>query len=189
MDNTVTPEFLNEITDAARSLALELCAAAKLVKKQIVIVGCSTSEIAGLNIGTGTNTEIGTSVFSALHGVFSERGIHIAAQCCEHLNRALVVEREAAAGKEIVSVIPVPDAGGAFAAAAYACLSDPVVLEEIKADAGLDIGGALIGMHLKAVAVPLRLSTTRIGEAAVTAARTRPKLIGGARAVYNESLL
>jgi len=175
---------LDQIRKSAENAALELVHAAKLISGQTVIVGCSTSEIVGRNIGTDGSIEIGTAVFEAIYRVFSERGIYLAVQCCEHLNRAIIIERAHAARAEIVNVIPVPDAGGAFATAAYAAFCDPVALEEIQADAGLDIGGTLIAMHLKWVAVPLRLKTTHIGAAAVTAARTRPKLIGGARARY-----
>ena len=179
----------DDIAESARGAALELCAKAALKPGQVVVVGCSTSEIAGYNVGTSPSAEIGAAVFGALHGAFSERGIYIAAQCCEHLNRALIVEREAAAAYEIVNVAPVPDAGGPFAAAAYAALCDPVAVSSIRADAGIDIGGTLIGMHLKSVAVPLRLDAARIGKAAVVAARTRPPMIGGARTVYDDKLM
>ena len=189
MENTATPEFLEGITISARAVALELCFAAKLVAGNIVVVGCSTSEITGNRIGTVSSTTIGAAVFSALYSVFSQRGVYLAAQCCEHLNRAIIIEREAAGSLEIVSVVPIPEAGGAFASAAYAGFPDPVALEEIRADAGIDIGGTLIGMHLKRVAVPLRLETAAIGKAAVAAARTRPKYIGGPRARYGENLI
>ena len=181
--------MLESIAKSAREAALELCAGAGLKAGQIVIVGCSTSEIAGHRIGTKSSAEIGGILFDALHGAFSERGVFLAAQCCEHLNRAVIIEREAAAFREIVNAVPVPEAGGAFAAAAYEGFRDPVALAEIRADAGLDIGGTLIGMHLKRVAVPLRLEITRIGGAAVVAARTRPMFVGGARARYDETLL
>ena len=178
-----------DIAEASYAAALELCEKARLTAGQIVVVGCSTSEIMGSSIGTGSNAEAGAVVFGALNGVFSERGVYMAAQCCEHLNRALIIEREAAPRGEIVNAVPVPDAGGAFASAAYAGFRDPVAIGSIMADAGLDIGGTLIGMHLKRVAVPLRLEASRIGEAAVVAARVRPPFTGGARAVYDESLL
>jgi len=155
----------------------------------VVIIGCSTSEIAGHNIGTDSSAGIGAEVFAALYDVFKEQGVHIAAQCCEHLNRAVIIEREAAAGYEIVNAVPKPKAGGPFAAAAYAGLSDPVAVSSIMADAGLDIGGTLIGMHLRRVVIPLRLDTAYIGKAMVIAARTRPPLIGGVRAEYDEGLL
>lgn len=181
----ITPE---EIKRQAARAAEELCEAAKLKKGQIVIVGCSSSEIAGHKVGTLSSPEIGKAVFEGIYGVLKPRGIYLAAQCCEHLNRAVIVEREAVPQAEIVNVIPQPKAGGSFATAAYAGLEDPVAVEEIRADAGLDIGLTLIGMHLKKVAVPLRLPTTHIGQAVVVAARTRPKFIGGSRAVYDENL-
>lgn len=177
--------MMKEIGYAARNVAHELLKASDLKAGQIVVVGCSTSEIIGQNVGTGSSPEIGVVVFQQMFEVFSELGIFIAAQCCEHLNRALVVNVKTASDLEIVSVIPVSNAGGSFAAAAYEHMNEAVVVEEIKADAGIDIGSTLIGMHLKRVAVPLRLTTKFIGEANVVAARTRPKLIGGARAVYN----
>ena len=181
--------MLSEIANAARKAALELCEKVALTAGQTVIVGCSTSEIAGRRIGTSSNAEIGVAVFEAMYSVFADKGVYIAAQCCEHLNRAVITEREAAAGFTIVNAVPVPKAGGAFAAAAYAKLHDPVALESIEADAGLDIGGTLIGMHLKSVAVPLRLENSVIGNAAVIAARTRPPLIGGSRTEYDDRLM
>ena len=189
MHYAVTPEFLDDIANSAGIVAQELITAANLKALQTVIIGCSTSEIAGYRIGACSNTEIGTVVFKALYHVFAERDIFVAAQCCEHLNRAIIIERDAAAGYDIVNVVPAPDAGGAFATAAYTELRDPVALESIRADAGIDIGGTLIGMHLKPVAIPLRLANASIGKASVIAARTRPKLIGGVRAGYNEELL
>ncbi len=110
-------------------------------------------------------------------------------QCCEHLNRAIIIEREAVPGADIVNVVPQPKAGGSFATAAYHAFRDPVAVESIRADAGLDIGGTLIGMHLKQVAVPVRLQLDHIGSAILLAARVRPKFIGGVRAVYDQDLL
>ena len=127
-------------------------------------------------------------VFDAIYGELKSRGIYLAAQCCEHLNRALILERAAAGNADIVNVVPQPKAGGSFATAAYHAFSDPVALEHIRADAGLDIGGTLIGMHLKEVAVPLRLGIDHIGSAILLAARTRPKFIGGSRAIYDDAL-
>jgi len=181
--------MLNEIREEARAAALELCEKAGLKKGNIVVVGCSSSEVAGRRIGSSPSVEIAKAIFDGLNGVFSEKGIYIAAQCCEHLNRAIITEREAVPGLEIVNVVPQPKAGGSFATVTYENLRDPVALEEIKADAGLDIGCTLIGMHLKRVAVPLRLETKHIGEALLIAARTRPKFIGGSRAVYDENNL
>lgn len=183
--------MLTDIAEVARNVAEELCVKAGLKAGQIVIVGCSSSEISGYNVGTNSSAEIGATVFEALNSVFSQRGIYLAAQCCEHLNRAVIIEREASIGndRDIVNVVPVLKAGGSLATAAYGSFVDPVALSEIQADAGLDIGNTLIGMHLKRVAIPLRLETVYIGKAAVVAARTRPPLIGGVRAVYNEDLL
>ena len=181
--------MLDYIALSARGAAMDLCNKTKLAAGSTVVIGCSTSEIGGFDVGTHSNVEIGGAVFSALYNVFSEHDVFIAAQCCEHLNRALIIEREAAAGYEIVNVVPSPQAGGAFAAAAYERFRDPVAIESIRADAGIDIGGTLIGMHLKRIAVPLRLNVTLIGKAQVTAARTRPILIGGVRAQYNDKLL
>ena len=181
--------MLDDIAGSVRRAALELMDKAGLTAGKSVVVGCSTSEISGYNVGTNSNAEIGVVVFDALYSVFAERGVYLAAQCCEHLNRALVVEREVAAHWEVVNAVPFFDAGGAFATAAYEGLNDPVVVGSFRADAGIDIGGTLIGMHLKRVAVPLRLETLFVGKAAVIAARTRPMLVGGARARYDDALM
>ena len=164
----------------------ELLERAKLPKGALVVVGCSSSEIMGSNIGKGSTPDAAEAVYSAVAPLLSERGLYLAAQCCEHLNRALIMERADAErfGYEIVCVRPRPKAGGSFATAVYEAMDDPVAVEFVKADAGLDIGNTMIGMHLKHVAVPLRLSVKTIGEAPVNAARTRPKLIGGSRAEY-----
>ena len=173
----------------AKAVMQELCDKAKLKKGDIVVVGCSTSEIIGSKIGTQSSPEVACVVFEALYGVAQEKGINLAFQCCEHLNRAIVVEKGVVPFAEEVNVVPQPKAGGSMATQAYAHFSNPIVVEEIKADAGIDIGFTLIGMHLKKVAVPLRLENNMIGEALIVAARTRPKFIGGIRAVYNEDLL
>lgn len=178
-----------KIKEEAALAAQELLEAAKLSAGQIVIIGCSTSEVCGQRIGTASVPEVAEALYDGLRQVFAPRGIYIAAQCCEHLNRAVVAERKAVPGAEYVNVVPRPKAGGSFATAAYSKAEDPVVLEEIRADAGLDIGRTLIGMHLKKVAVPVRLEHDRIGEAIVTAARVRPKFIGGCRAVYDDNLM
>jgi len=175
-----------EIKNAAQSAIVELLAEAKCAAGQIVVVGCSSSEIIGEKIGKGSTPEAANAVMDGILPAITEQGLFLAAQCCEHLNRALVIEREAADkfGLEIVAAVPKPKAGGSFATAAFAAFSDPVLVEHVKAAAGLDIGCTLIGMHLRDVAVPLRLGTKKIGEALVTAARTRPKYIGGERAQY-----
>ncbi|MCI6732980.1 MAG: TIGR01440 family protein [Lachnospiraceae bacterium] len=179
---------MTEIREQAVKAAEELCDAAGLKKGQILVVGCSSSEIIGKKIGSCSSEETAQEVYDALQSVLRPRGIYLAAQCCEHLNRAIIIEAEAVPGAEICNVVPQPKAGGSFATAAYNDMKNPVALEEIKADAGLDIGNTLIGMHLKRVAVPVRLKEKYIGEAPLVAARTRPKFIGGCRAVYNDAL-
>ena len=176
------------ITEQARQAVTELLEAAKLRPGQLFVVGCSSSEIVGARIGKGSSLEAAQAAFAGIYPVLQEHGIELAVQCCEHLNRALVVEREVAEkrGFEIVNAIPQPHAGGSFAVTAWANFRDPVLVETIVADAGLDIGGTLIGMHLRRVAVPVRLSLKQIGEANILCARTRPKYIGGSRAVYQE---
>ena len=162
---------------------------AKLTKGSIVVVGCSTSEVVGSKIGTNSNVDVAGELFRGLNDYAKSKGIFLAIQCCEHLNRAIITERKAVPYAEIVNVVPQPKAGGALATKAYEGFEEPVAIEEIKADAGIDIGLTLIGMHLKKVAVPLRLENNRIGEALVMAARTRPKFIGGERAFYDGSMM
>ncbi len=180
--------LIAQVEQQTARAARELADAAKLHRGQIVVVGCSTSEVVGHKVGSWSTPEVAEAIFCGLNGVFTPMGIYLAAQCCEHLNRALIVEHEAVPNAEIVNVLPQPKAGSSFATAAYRAFRQPVALEEIRADAGLDIGGTLIGMHLKKVAVPVRLEQDHIGQAIVLAARTRPKFIGGERAIYDESL-
>ena len=179
-----------EIRQASAEAMTELLDVSKLREGSLVVVGCSSSEILGQRIGKGSSPETAQAVVDAILPILEDRNMLLAAQCCEHLNRALIVERSTMEkfGLEQVTVMPRPKAGGSFATAVYAAMKDPVAVEFVKADAGLDIGNTLIGMHLKHVAVPLRLSVKRIGEAAVNAARTRPKLIGGVRAEYPEEI-
>lgn len=153
---------------------------------QLLVIGCSTSEVHGSMIGKDSKPEIAEDLFQGIYDAVNESGIFLAAQCCEHLNRALILEEEAALkrGYEMVNVVPQPKAGGSFATMAYKYMKNPVAVEHIKADGGIDIGDTLIGMHLKDVAVPLRLSTDKLGEAHVVCARTRLKFIGGERARY-----
>lgn len=181
-------KMLNGIYNQAKTAAQELCEVAKLKEGDIMVIGCSSSEVTGGTIGKNSSLETAQAVFKGIYEVLQERKIFLAAQCCEHLNRAIIVEREAVKGYEIANVVPQPKAGGSFATTAYHTFSDPVAVEEIKADAGLDIGGTLIGMHLKRVAVPVRLGVDHIGNAILLAARTRPKFIGGERAVYDKNL-
>lgn len=177
------------IYEQTTAVVSELYEKAKLKKGSIIVVGCSTSEVVGSTIGTNSNVEVAGEIFKALHDYTKSKEVYLAIQCCEHLNRAIIIEREAVPFAEVVNVVPQPKAGGSLATQAYAAFTHPVALEEIKADAGLDIGFTLIGMHLKKVAVPLRLEHHTIGEAMVIAARTRPKFIGGERARYDGELL
>ena len=178
-----------ELYTQAQQAAREIIDAAGLKKGDILAVGCSSSEVAGGVIGHDSSLETAEQVFSGIYDVLKEKGIYLAAQCCEHLNRAICVERAAVPNAETVCVVPQPKAGGSFATAAYKNFKNPVALEGIRGDCGLDIGGTLIGMHLRPVAVPVRLSVKNIGEAILIAARCRAKFIGGCRAVYNEDLL
>ena len=177
-----------EIKNQAKLTVTEIVETAGLKEGSILVVGCSSSEVCGDVIGTNSNPEVAEALFEGIYEVLSEKGIFLAAQCCEHLNRAIVVEKAAIGDREIVNVVPQPKAGGSFATMAYRHFKNPVVVEEIKADAGIDIGGTLIGMHLKKVAVPVKLKNNTIGSAHVLAARTRAKYIGGERAVYDEKL-
>ena len=178
------------IENQVKTALSELCELSKIQAGDIVVIGCSTSEVDGGVIGHNSNADLGSVIFNAANQVLLERGAFLAAQCCEHLNRAIIIERDAVKNiNDIVNVVPQPKAGGSFATAAYNGFKNPVVLEKISADAGLDIGLTLIGMHLKKVAVPVRLSINKIGNATIVAARTRPKFIGGVRAAYNVDLL
>ncbi|WP_026516449.1 TIGR01440 family protein [Butyrivibrio sp. MC2021] len=183
-----------EITAQSRQAVEEILEAAGVSKGSIFVIGCSSSEILGDQIGTATNLDSANAVFDGIIPVLEEKGIFAAAQCCEHLNRALVVEREAMErfGFEQVNAIPQPNhAGGAFATVCYQRFKDPVLVESInqKADAGIDIGGTMIGMHMHNVVVPLRISLRKIGEAPIICARHRPKYVGGQRAIYDEKLM
>ena len=178
-----------ELSAQAKAAMDELIEKSGVKAGAIVVIGCSTSEILGAKIGSDSQPEVAKTVFEALWETAKAAGLYLAAQCCEHLNRAIIIEREAVPGADIVNVVPQPKAGGSFATQAYAHFTNPVAVEEIRADAGIDIGFTLIGMHLKKVAVPLRLTNNKIGEATVLAARTRPKFIGGARAVYDQEML
>lgn len=183
--------MLNDITEDAKRIVTALLKVAKLEKGDIFVVGCSSSEIQGENPGTDSNIDIARAAFDGVYSVLKENGIYIAAQCCEHLNRALVIEKAAAKeyGLEVVNVIPQPKAGGSFATCTYAALEHPVMTDTVKAKAGIDIGGVLIGMHLVRTAVPVPVENPYIGKARVICARTRPRFVGGARAVYNDDLM
>ena len=174
------------IKEDAYLLTKEFIDKANMKKGQLLVIGCSTSEVFGSTIGTDSKPEIADDLFQGIYQAVKEAGIFLAAQCCEHLNRAIILEEAAAVerGYEMVNVVPQPKAGGSFATMAYKYFDEPVAVEHIKADGGIDIGDTLIGMHLKDVAVPLRLSTDKLGNAHVVCARTRLKYIGGERAHY-----
>lgn len=183
--------MFDEIYEQARTAVIELLEQAKLQPGQIFVIGCSSSEIVGERIGKGSSMEAAQAVFRAVYPELKSRGIYLAAQCCEHLNRALILEQEAAEryGLEPVNVRPWAHAGGSFATTVFESLEQPVAVEHIKAHAGMDIGSTLIGMHLRDVAVPVRLSLDSIGKARLVCARTRPKFIGGMRARYQEDMM
>lgn len=183
--------FLEDIKAKARQAAKELLAQAHLAKGDILVVGCSSSEVTGERIGTSSSLETAEAVFEGIYEVTVENGLYLAAQCCEHLNRALIIEKEFAKRERlpIVNVVPQPKAGGSFGTTAYSRFKEPVAVEHISAQAGMDIGDTLIGMHLADVAVPVRISIKEIGQAHLVCARTRGKFIGGERAVYNKEML
>lgn len=182
----MTTMELDQITAQARRAAEELLAAAALRPGDLFVVGCSSSEVVGGRIGKNSSMEAAAAIYAGLAPVLAAQGVYLAAQCCEHLNRAVILEQEAAEkfGYEPVWVVPHPHAGGSWATTCWKNFRHPVAVEEVRAAAGIDIGGTLIGMHLKRVAVPVRLSLNKIGEANILCARTRPKLIGGERARY-----
>ena len=184
-DHKMEPDFLVRIRQEAETAVRELLLQAKLQKGDILVVGCSSSEVTGQRIGTFSSIETAQAVFDGIYETLQKEEIFLAAQCCEHLNRALIVERRLS----IVNVLPRPKAGGSFGTTAYERLKDPVAVERITAQAGMDIGDTLIGMHLQRVAVPVRISQAQIGSAHLVCARTRPAFVGGSRAVYDERLL
>lgn len=178
--------FLKQTSEEAYAAIRELIEASGISAGQILVIGCSTSEVVGNRIGQASVPEVAEAIVQSAMPLAEEKGIFLAAQCCEHLNRVLIVERACAEryGLDPVCVRPMPKAGGSFATAVYNAMREPVAVEHIAAHAGLDIGGTLIGMHLRVVAVPVRLSVAKIGEANILCARTRPKYVGGPRAVY-----
>ena len=180
---------LSELTAQARKATEELLEAAHLETGDVFVVGCSSSEIRGGRIGHDSSMEVAAAVLAGVLPPLQEQGVYLAAQCCEHLNRSIVIEREVAKqyGCQIVAAVPQPHAGGSWATNCWQRFNDPVLVEEVRAAAGMDIGGTLIGMHLRRVAVPVRLSMDHIGEAILLCARTRPPFIGGSRAVYSDT--
>ena len=189
-DEILNKSDLDLYRSEAEMVTEEYLAAAHLKAGDLLVVGCSSSEIAAHSIGSFSNAELGRAVFDGIYEVLKKNEIYLAAQCCENLNRALILEEEAAVkyGLEPVNVVPQPKAGGSFASAAYEGMEHPVAVEHIRAAGGIDIGDTLIGMHLKEVAVPLRLRKDMLGAARVICARTRPRYIGGERAQYDEDL-
>ena len=176
-----------EVFNSSYLATKEIIEKAKLCSGDILVVGCSTSEVLGDKIGTNSSPSTAKEIFDGVYKAANEKGVNIAAQCCEHLNRAIIVERDALPNSERVNVVPQAKAGGSFATVAYHTFKNPIAVEEIKADAGIDIGFTMIGMHIKKVAVPVRLENAKIGNAVVLAARSRPKFIGGVRARYDEN--
>ncbi len=185
---------LQKVREESRQAAEELCAAAKLAEGDLFVVGCSSSEVLGERIGTHTSVEVAEAIYDGVSSVLAPKGILLAGQCCEHLNRALAVEYDTlrAYRLEQVNAIPQPNhAGGAFATVCFQKMKNPVLAEDLQAQAraGIDIGGTLIGMHIHPVVVPVRLSFKKIGEASILCARSRIKYTGGMRAVYDERFL
>ena len=184
---------LASLEEESYLLCKEFIEKAKLKKGQLFVVGCSTSEVLGEKIGTASSYSTAEALFRGISRAAKEAELYLCTQCCEHLNRAIITEREAAVmhglNPYLVNVIPKEKAGGSFSTVAYESFREPVALEKVRADGGIDIGDTFIGMHLKEVAVPLRLSKKTLGSAHLTAARVRPKFVGGSRAVYDESLL
>ena len=182
--------MLSNIKTQAKQAITELIEISKIKSGDILVIGCSSSEIMGGDIGKASSMDAAKAVFGGIYPILKEKGIYLAAQCCEHLNRTIIIEQSAAEkfNLEIVNVMPQPKAGGSFATTVWQNMERPVAVEHIKASAGLDIGNTLIGMHLKEVAVPVRLSINKIGKAPIVCARTRPKFIGGERAHYCEDL-
>lgn len=180
-----------ELKEQAAAAAKEIIQTAKLRPGDILVVGCSSSEAGGKKIGSDSNEDIGRALFAGIWEEAKKAQVYLAAQCCEHLNRALILEEAAAGAYALppVNVVPQKKAGGSFATAAYASFDRPVAVEEMHcAKAGLDIGDTLIGMHMDKVCVPVRLSMRKLGEANLVACRVRPKFIGGERALYDKEL-
>lgn len=182
----MSESIISSIAAAAQTAVRELVEVAGLTPGQILVVGCSSSEMVGERIGKGSSMEAAEALYGAIAPVLAERGIYLAAQCCEHLNRSLILERTCAEryGLDVVWVKPQPHAGGSFATTVWEHMNDPVAVETVRAHAGMDIGSTLIGMHLRRVAVPVRLSVDHIGAAHLVCARTRPPYVGGPRAQY-----
>ena len=186
---TAEEKALAALEQQAAAAMRELLEKARVPRGGIVVVGCSSSEVVGGSIGKASSLPVAGAIYKGVCAALQPAGVFLAAQCCEHLNRAIVLERAALKPwQQPVNVVPQPHAGGSFATCAYKNMKEPVAVEYLQADAGLDIGDTFIGMHIKPVAVPVRLSVKSVGEAHLTAVRRRPKSIGGERAVYNPDL-
>lgn len=181
---TLYQQIINDLNHALKDLEQAM----PFDSHHLLVIGCSTSEVVGKRIGTSSSLGVAASIFQVLNTCHGRTGAHFAFQCCEHLNRALIIDRNIAEQRRLepVTVLPILHAGGAMATYAYEHMTDAIVVEFIKADGGIDIGDTLIGMHLHHVAVPVRSEVKQIGQAHLVMARTRPKLIGGKRAVYPE---
>lgn len=184
----MSTDFYTGISKTSELIVKELIDTVKPKNGSILIVGFSSSEVVGSKIGQNSSEDVANAVFNSIYPITKKSNINLAVQCCEHLNRSIIMEEQIAIEHNytIVNVIPQVKAGGAFATAAYHTFSSPVAVENVEADIGIDIGQTLIGMHLKSVAVPVRLSINKLGNAVVTCARTRPKFVGGSRAIYKE---
>lgn len=178
---------LDKVKEDTKKVAEELLSIANLEENEILVIGCSSSEVANHQIGSYSSEYIGKSIFEVLQQITGKHNIFLAIQCCEHLNRAIIMEKKCAKayGLEIVNVIPQLKAGGSLSTAAYDGFENPVAVERVQAHAGIDIGDTLIGMHLKPVAIPIRTKQGTIGNAHVVCAKTRAKYIGGERALYS----
>lgn len=179
-------KILTQVTNDMNAIVEEWTDNGHIQAGDLFVIGCSTSEVAGSHIGTAGSDQIAARIFTSLRTLEERTGIHLVFQCCEHLNRALIVDRKTMNDHPLteVGVIPHREAGGAMATHAYHQFDHPVVVEDIQAQAGIDIGETMIGMHLQPVVVPLRMKQSSIGSARITGAFTRPKLIGGKRARY-----
>ena len=187
MEEKLDSNFSLTIKQQLDQVLADLQAHSLFARCKMLVIGCSTSEVIGKHIGTSGTTEVAAAIFDMLKEFGEKHQVALAFQCCEHLNRALVIEKKVMSQYQLdeVTVIPVRSAGGALAEYAYSNMTNAVVVEHITADAGIDIGDTFIGMHLKHVAVPIRSQVKEIGKAHVTLALSRPKLIGGPRACYD----
>ena len=178
---------LNELKNQTQALIDDVIMQTEIQSGQIFVLGLSSSEVNGGRIGKNSSAEIGEVIVKTIYDSLKARGIYLAVQGCEHINRALAVERaltELHPELEVVSVVPQLHAGGSGQVAAFKFFEDPVEVEHITAFAGLDIGDTSIGMHVKHVQIPIRPEIRELGAAHVTALKSRPKLIGGERAKY-----